>query len=624
MEFPHQNQKLITITTHHKKAHNNSHILRHKSSHKLNISDFTIEKQKRLSKRISKKFGDSILNFNELNMQNKKESHAQNISFTKKPKIKKVLLKEYKEQIKLEKKFRELKIVQNLYDSSEEESEKEDQNVKLELYIDSESYFILIFDILIAFFTFYISLYIPLNLAERKNYINKEKAIFITFNIITEVLYILDLCICFFKTYYNYEYKKINNINEIIINYLTNDFFLDFLEAFPSYIISKSFCYKNIGINIELSAFEIVMTIFQMIKVLKILKVLSIQGNRAFEILHEKIATYYFLENLLNIFSFFFKIFSFLHILICIHIFLGWQSNPNWMVYINIINEDLKIKYISSFYFIIETMTTVGYGDIICISFIEQCFQLILLSLGIVSYSFIVTKFGNYVMKKSKEEIELDKKINQLEQVRIQYPSMPYKLYMKIYNYFRTKSEKHNNTNEMTHLVNNLPDKLRNDMLLVIYRDVINNFYIFKNCTNTDFITQICAAFIQVTCRKETILLMEGKKVENIIFVKEGRLILEATINLNKPLESYEKYFRENFKSINLKDLENKRNSVSTTHNNPIDLKQLENTNYFNYLEEKLKENNRIGKKCNSLFDTTKNTINSVFFQIGSENDDRR
>ena len=623
MEIPQPNQKMTTIKSHQKKMHKEPKNFGQKSNNKLNISDYISVNKKRLSKKLSQKFGDIILNLNDKNDSNNKNTYTRKGSFVARPKIKRALLKEYEEQIKLEKKFRKLKIIQNLYDSSEEDSEEEDQNKKLELYIDSESYFILIFDILVAFYTFYILLFIPLNLTERKNYIIKEKLIYITFNIITEVLYILDLCFCFFKTYYNYEYKKITNINEIILNYITNDFFFDFIEAFPSYIICKSLCYKNIGINVELTRFEIFMTIFRMVKALKIWKVLSIKGNRAFELLYEKLASYYFLEIFIGFFVFFFKIFSFLHILICIHIFLGWQSNPNWMININIIDENLKTKYISSFYFIIETMTTVGYGDIICISFIEQCFQLILLTLGIVSYSFIVSKFGNYVLKKSNLEIELDNKINQLEQIRIQYPSMPYKLYLKIQNYFRKKSKKHNNKNEMTNLINNLPDKLRNDILLIIYRDVINKFRIFKNCNNTDFITQICSSFIQVTCEKETILLMEGKKVENIFFVKEGRLILEAVINLNKPSESYEKYFRENFKSINLKELQKSKFSASTTHNNTIDLKQLENANYMKYLEERLMNNNKIGKKRNSLFDTTKNTINSVFFQIGSENDDQ-
>ena len=76
-----------------------------------------------------------------------------------------------------------------------------------------------------------------------------------------------------------------------------------------------------------------------MIKALKIMKVLNIKGNRAFELLNEKISENYFFENLFNLIIFVFKIFSFLHILICIHIFLGWQSNPNWMININIIDE---------------------------------------------------------------------------------------------------------------------------------------------------------------------------------------------------------------------------------------------------------------------------------------------
>ena len=107
------------------------------------------------------------------NNSNIKKVYVRRSSFITRPKIKKELLKEYKEQIKLEKKYRKLKIIENLYDSSEEESEKEDQNISLELYIDSESHFIFIFDLLIVFFTFYILIYIPLNLAERKNYIIK-------------------------------------------------------------------------------------------------------------------------------------------------------------------------------------------------------------------------------------------------------------------------------------------------------------------------------------------------------------------------------------------------------------------------------------------------------------------
>ncbi len=602
------------------KNHKQAKIAR-KSNKKHNISFDILENKEKVTKKLSHKFHlDELININieqQINKKTNKKNSVRRSSFAFRPQIKKKLLRDYKDQIKREKKYRKLIIMQNLIDSSQDESGEED--VGLELYISSESYFILFFDIIMTIFTFYLLFFIPIKLAQRKTYIAKEKIIFTLCNIITEVLYILDLIICFFRSYYNYEYKKIINTNKIIGHYLGNEFFMDLFVAFPSYIVCKNYCYKNIGVNVELSPFEISMTIFHMLKTFKILKVLRNERNRVMEILHEKIAENYFFENLFSIFVFLFRIFSFLHILICIHIFLGWQSYPNWMTHINIFDEDIITKYISSFYFIIETMTTVGYGDIICISSIERFFQLILLSIGIVIYSFIITKFGNYVMKQSKEEIELDKKILELEQIRIQYPLMPYKLYLKIQKYFRKKSKKKNNSNELTTLINNLPDSLRNDMLLVVYRDVVRNFKVFKGCNNTDFIIQMCSAFIQTICEKETILLMEGKKVEHIIFVKEGKLILEAAINLVNPSDSYEKYLKVNFKSIDDKNYQKVRNSISMA-NSPIENKSINNNNNLTYLEKKLLENNNIGKGV-SFFDKTKTKI-SFSFQRGYDSED--
>ena len=156
-------------------------------------------------------------------------------------------------------------------------------------------------------------------------------------------------------------------------------------------------------------------------------------------------------------------------------------------------------------------------------------------------------------------------------------------------------------------------------MLLVVYRDVVRNFKVFKGCNNTDFIIQMCSAFIQTICEKETILLMEGKKVEHIIFVKEGKLILEAAINLVNPSDSYEKYLKVNFKSIDDKNYQKVRNSISMA-NSPIENKSINNNNNLTYLEKKLLENNNIGKGV-SFFDKTKTKI-SFSFQRGYDSED--
>ena len=460
--------------------------------------------------------------------------------------------------------------------------------------------------------------FIPLNLAERKFLCKEEKNIYIIFQYFTEILFLIDIVVSFFRSYYNYEYKKVTITSQIFKHYLTKGFILDFFAGFPSYSIYRKLynnrC-NNLGV-FALTTNEIIASIILVFKIFKVLKVLSHKRNKLIEFIYEKISDFLIFEQIIDIIIYIIKIVSILHTLICIHIFIGEQNYPNWMVRMNIQNDRLLIKYISSLYFMIETMTTVGYGDIVCVSPLERFFQLIVLSVGIVSYSFIITKFGNYIMKKSKEEIELDEKKIQLEQIRIHYPLMPFKLYIKIHDFLVKKAcKKENKKNEIKKLIGDLPEQLRNELILIINKDIINNFTIFKDCKNTDFIIKTLSCFIQVLCKKETILIKEGHKVENIIFVKDGRLTLEATIDLLNPYVSYKKYFVENFKYVN-KNRNKKENLLPKNHTNQEDnnnnIEKLMST--LNYLLDNIK----IGTRASNIFNI--NTMKGSFLFKNEKN----
>ena len=150
--------------------------------------------------------------------------------------------------------------------------------------------------------------------------------------------------------------------------------------------------------------------------------------NKALEDFYRFLSVYYYLEKVVIFIIYFIIFFLFIHLFICLHIFFALQKYPNWFSLIKNQNESFYTLYLASFYFLMTTMTTVGYGDIVCISLYERIFHIILLGIGTIVYSFVVSYVGNYLREQSFEQIKLSKDLNILESIRVTYPSMPFKL----------------------------------------------------------------------------------------------------------------------------------------------------------------------------------------------------
>ena len=202
---------------------------------------------------------------------------------------------------------------------------------------------------------------------------------------------------------------------------------------------------------------------------------------------------------------------------------------------------------------------------------------------------------------------------------------MPFNLYYKIHNYLKKKAKKkENNRNiEIFTLVNSLPEKFKKEILNIIYKDVINDFKFFNDCKNSDFIIKVLSSFVQTICKKDTILLLEGKKIESIIFVKDGRLILEATIDSLDPFKSVEKYFKVNFADIDINQYNNKRNSLTATKFGGADiereleeLKEENEEKNITFLKERLnhffENNNKYNNNNKNQILELDNTNNSI------------
>ena len=497
----------------------------------------------------------------------------------------------------IKEKCRFLRRSRPLYDSFDEnESDKEEKNEGS--CILPSNYFIYFLDSFLFLSTIYSLFYIPLTMARSDYFCGQENIINIILLYFVDLLYILDFSLSFFRAYYNFQLKLIKNNSRIFFHYLKTDAFFDFLEAIPIYTYNKYLCSKSKEVNYcfryNMPNSLIFLKIITNLKILKAFKVRNKKKNITFNYLFSE---NYFIEQLIdNLIDFSFCFLAF-HFFVCLNIFLSKQTYPNWLISNNFQDQSLTHNYIASSYSLIETLTTVGYGDLVCQCNIERIFQIFFLGVGVIAYSYLISSFGNLFKNESQSSINYSNNMKILEEIRVDYPKMPYKLYNKIYNYIesRNMAEKKSDTNILT---NSLPFNLKNALLLIMYEADIKNFKFFKNCQNSNFIIQVLSNFVPSTSKKHEFLIYEGEMIEDLIIIKDGRLSLEAAIDMEDPESSIRKYFNVNFQGITtekeIKKL-NELQKVSTCH-----LFQTKKTK--NIDNAKLYLNNEVKKKARDLF----------------------
>ena len=485
----------------------------------------------------------------------------------KKKKKKKKNIKKHKKEIEEPEKDRKMVKKKPLYDSLDEE-EMQSDNDSPPLFINPEGRFIFVLDTIVLVSSFICFLYIPIQIASSKCFCIKEGIFFKIIMICIDFIYIIDFFVSFFRGFYNYEYKLIKDTKLILKKYLSGSFSISLIEAIPFNLLITYFCiyqekYKPDGpmcfynsINGLFSSIKVLSTF----KIVKVLKAMNKRKNKAYEWIKE-IDNHVF-EKLYNLFSFTFLSFASMNVFICLHIFIAYQSYPNWILSMGIQDKPFIQIYIAALYGIIETLTTVGYGDVICDSFTEIIFQIILLSIGIVAYSFIITIIGNYVKNESKAEIKHSKDLTMLEEIRIEFPKMSFKLYNKIHQHLQSVSNQQKKI-DLNILVNSLPYSVKNMVLFKVYNKCIKRFNVFKRCDNTDFISRVLTNFIPLFSLKKALLIREGEIIENIFFVKTGKLSLNVILDLDNEEDSIKSYLYEKFE-----DIAENENKQDKTNNN--------------------------------------------------------
>ena len=421
--------------------------------------------------------------------------------------------------------YRILQKVGNVFDSLDDEDTSFSN-----FYIDPNNFILIYIDIFVIISSIYHIIYIPLFLGLNTIYCRGGSFLSFTyiFQILIDIIYIIDSILPFFTAYYNIDDVLKTDLKEISITYLKSYFLIDFLSAIPFKTIFSIFdrkCLNKGYLNTPLYQNNIyyILIALQLLKPLK-----AFNHNRLTEYIKNYLNQYEHFNIYLGLYESILVFLSSLHIVAGIFIFIGKNQYPGWIIKFGFDNYNFYNLYFIAIYYIITTVTTVGYGDLTCVTPIEKLYGLFMEIVGIFAYSFALTSISHYVKEASDKKEEFIQKCEILDDIKVTHSNLSDDLYKRIHRYL--KVDTYNDKKDKKIILNSLPIALRNKLVYEMYEQIINSFIFFKNFDNIDFIVSVILSFKPILAVRNDILMKNGDFVEDIIFVKIGRLALDLPI----------------------------------------------------------------------------------------------
>ena len=174
--------------------------------------------------------------------------------------------------------------------------------------------------------------------------------------------------------------------------------------------------------------------------------------------------------------------------------------------------------YISSFYFTITTITTVGFGDISGGTSAERVICIVLMLAGVISFSFATGTLSSIIANYDSSKAKLKEKMAILHELRVDY-----RIGQKLFDDLSAalKFDHTRNIGSTINFVNELPYRLRIDLAAKIHQKLIFNIPFFRHRPK-DFIAFVGPLLRAVRVNQGPYIFRSGEPVIEIYFLSKG------------------------------------------------------------------------------------------------------
>ncbi|ETI50843.1 hypothetical protein F441_05679 [Phytophthora nicotianae CJ01A1] len=341
-----------------------------------------------------------------------------------------------------------------------------------------------------------------------------------------DFFFIADILINFVSAYEERGQIEVR-LTAIARKYFKSWFLLDFLSAFPLYYIQGSY--------FRIPQLARLFRLFRLLRLVRMLTITRILNRLDYALLLRSTVS--------SIFKFCMLVCFTSHWLSCFFFLISYDEDDGWVASMGLQDKSLYEKYVTSFYWAIMTMTTVGYGDVHPTTTHERIFAIVAMILGAWIFAYGITNVVAMVTNLNGADSRFQLRMDELNDY-MEARELPMQLRYEIREFFfNARISAESKLANEGKILAELSALLRSKIAFAINDSVLNKMPFFAGADH-NFLMELALSMRMVCFPPLEEVILEGEIGEEMFFIFRGVVeIVKSGVQLG--LLGQKQYFGE-------------------------------------------------------------------------------
>ncbi|KAG7400715.1 hypothetical protein PHYBOEH_004762 [Phytophthora boehmeriae] len=403
--------------------------------------------------------------------------------------------------------------------------QKFDESAVPKYILSPNSKFRVRWDLLSVFLICYNSFSIPFQLSFGST-ISHSNAMLDYFQRFVDAFFMADIIVNFCSAYEERGQIEVR-VKSIAMKYLKSWFLIDFISAFPLYYIT--------GQYYRIPQLARMFRLFRLLRLVRMLTITRILNRLDYALLLRSTVS--------SIFKFCMLVCFTSHWLSCFFFLIGLDDEDGWVNSMGLLDKGLYEKYVTSFYWAIMTMTTVGYGDVHPTTTHERIFAIVAMVVGAWIFAYGITNVVAMVTNLNGPDSRFQLRMDELNDY-MEARELPMQLRYEIREFFfNSRISAESKLANEGKILAELSALLRSKIAFAINDSVLNKMPFFAGADH-NFLMELALSMRMVCFPPLEEVILEGEIGEEMFFIFRGVVeIVKSGVQLG--LLGQKQYFGE-------------------------------------------------------------------------------